>query len=256
MKAALLAALAFVALVLSVPGCRQESRIIERVTVTPADNLESVRVALVFSSRIQPELSAGFVVKQYGYLFVNPFTSTTPFELGFDLHTSIFSDAGFAQLTPTTVYPNGMPIGLDYALVQIQPQKPVSDRFDIYGYVDVLHARWLGAAAIFNFMNDGNFPAGTAFTQVFKRDQSAKPLLVGSVFGPTLGPDGSLRQNGGIMLLADVRGLLDGARAGFPESFKAEPGAAMNEELLSRFSRDPRSVRKIEEKIIRELNQL
>jgi hypothetical protein len=207
--------LAFVAVVVMVTissvlsGCNgKDLKIIDHVSFKPSDNLETVRVSLVFQNNIQAELSGGLYIKDYGMVFVNPYTSAEPFEVGFSLNTKVFNDQDYVKLTPTDVLPNGLPMGLGYPVAEIKGAKPISSQFDLYGYVDVLHTSWLGAAAIFGFINNQYFPDGLSISQVFLRDASGNPGVIASVFGPTLKPDGSMARAGGIALFANVRQLI------------------------------------------------
>lgn len=190
-------------------GCNNPPSLIDHVSFQPSDNLETVRVSLVFAKNIQSDFSGAFTVKDYGYLFINPYTSQEPFEVGFALNTSIVNDQDYVKLTPTQVLPNGQPIGLDYALVQVQGAQPVSKQVDLFGYIDVLHASWIGTAAIFSFINDKYIPNGLSISQVFLRNAQGLPGIIASVFGPALNSDGTLKTNGGIALFANVRQLVD-----------------------------------------------
>ena len=197
-------------------GCKGNNALIEKVTFKPSDNLEVVRVSLVFTSRIQSDLAGGFSLKDYGYLFVNPYTPSQPFEIGFDLNTSIVNDQDYVKLSPTEVLPNGIPIGLPNAVVEVRAASPISPKFDLYGYVDVLKLNWIGVAAMFGFLDDKYFPAGLSLSQAFMRDNQGRPGIIGSVFGPTVGNDGTLIRNGGIALFANVRQLISQIGGGIP----------------------------------------
>lgn len=240
-------------LLLAATGCKNENRLIEKVTFTPSENLEAVTVSLVFGSSVQADLAGGFALKDYGYLFINPFTEEKPFEVGFSLNTDIVNEQDYVNLEPTTVYPNGVPIGLPYALAQINAPKPINANFDLYGYVDVLHGKWLGVAAIFNFMSDKNFPADLAVTQAFMRDGQGKPAILASVFGPSV-DNGTLVRHGGIMLLANVRQLIDQAKDKREITFYPEQGLYINGGDAARYQRQPQRLRKLESAVIKGLN--
>jgi hypothetical protein len=197
-------------------GCKSKFKLVDHVLFQPSDNLESVKVTLVFTDRIQTSVSGAFTVGDYGYLFVNPFTPTQAFEVGFSLDTDIVNDQHYVQLQPTEVFPNGIPMGLGYGLVQVQSPTPISSKFDLYGYVDVLHQSWLGAAAIFSFINDQYFPNDLAVSQVFLRDDEGNPGVIASVFGPSVDHAGNVKRAGGIALLANVKQLLAEGKLGSP----------------------------------------
>lgn len=202
-----LLAVSFVAILGAGSGCKNKNQVIQKATFAISENLETVRVSLLFTPRVTLDLAGEFTLKDYGSLFINPFTAQQPFEIGFHLNTAIINDQDYVQLTPTTVLPNGLPIGLPYALAEIRRPEPISDKFDIYGYVDVLHTAWIGTSAIFNFMDNKNLPANMSMQQVFLRDNQGSPGVMASVFGPTVDANGNLVRHGGIALFANVRQL-------------------------------------------------
>lgn len=204
-----IAGVGLVAAALGLAGCKEQNKIIEKVTFKPSENLEVVRVSLVFTPRIQSDLAGGFAVKHYGYLFINPYTASQRFEIGFDLNTAIVNEQDYVHLSPTTVLPNGMPIGLPHAVVEVRSPEPISPKFDLYAYVDVLHLEWLGVAAMFSFVNDQYFPPGLSVNQAFLQDDQGRPGVIASVFGPTVASDGTLVRSGGIALFANVKRLID-----------------------------------------------
>jgi hypothetical protein len=210
-------------LIISSLGCNQEAPLIERVDVKISENLQSLKVALVFSKRVQSPISGVVDLKKYGHLFVDAYTPTQPFAVGLDLDTAIFNDQDYIELTPTTTLPNGLPIGIPYPVVEIRLPEPVSPDFDLYGYADVLHTSWLGMATLLNVLDNNHFPVGLSITQIFYRDQVGQPGILASVFGPVLGQDGSIVRHGGISLFVNARQLIEqfghGARdrSFFPE---------------------------------------
>ena len=189
-------------------GCNPVISFIDHISFAPSSNLETVRVSVVFSSNIKSDLAGGFVIKDYGFLFINPYTQSEPFEVGFSLNTSIANDQDYVNITPTQILPNGMPIGIDYALVELRGKTPISSKFDLFGYVDVLHAAWLGAAGIFSFLTDQYFPSGLSVSQTFMPDAQGKPGIIASVFGPSLNTDGTLRRAGGVAVFANIKQLV------------------------------------------------
>jgi hypothetical protein len=238
---------------LAAAGCKKPGKIIEKATFKPSENLEVVRVSLVFGPKIQSDLAGGFAIKDYGYLFINPFTTSQPFEIGFDLNTKIVNDQDYIELTPTTVLPNGLPIGLPYAVVEIRAPNPISNKFDLFGYVDVLHTSWLGVAAMFAFLDDKYFPAGLSISQVFLRDAQGRPGVIASVFGPTLNNDGTLLRNGGIALFANVRQLID--QIGREErTFLAEDKVYLDGPMAPVYEQNPWQLLKLEANLLRGLN--
>jgi len=189
----------------SMTGCKQE--FIDKVTVKPSDDLTVLRVALVFKTNVKFDLSAMIDVSRYGTAFINPFTETTPFEIGFNLNTDIVNDQDFAHLQPTTTLPNGMPIGLPMPVVEIRPEKPISDKFDLYTYVDVLKLSWVGVAGTFHFLSN-DFPAALALNATFLPDANGNPGIMASVFGPTTNSDGTLSRPPGVAVFANIRQLV------------------------------------------------
>ena len=174
-------------------------------------------MSLVFANTIQTTRCRVPVVGDYGYLFVDPYTPAQNFEVGFSLDTAIVNDQQYVHLAPTEVFPDGTPIGVGYGLVQVQAASPVSSKFDLYGYVDVLHRSWLGAAAIFSFLNnDQYFPSGLNISQVFLRDSAGDPGVIATVFGPTVDISGHTTRAGGIAVLANFKQLLASGSLGRP----------------------------------------
>ncbi len=237
-------------------GCNNENRIIDHVTFKPSDNLEVVRVSVVFTAKIQTDLAGGFPLKGYGYIFINPFTTAQPFEVGFDLDTAIVNDQDYVRLLPTTVLPNGIPIGLDRALAEVRGAKPISDKFDLYGYVDVLKAEWLGAAAIFSFLTDKYFPTGLSVNEVLLRDQDRNPAIIGSVFGPALNSDGTLARAGGIALFANVRKLIEEhtLKPGVTTTFYPEKGVQLSGPAAARYRGNGKALLKLQSDFISGMN--
>jgi hypothetical protein len=235
-------------------ACKGNNALIEKVTFKPSENLEVVRVSLVFSSRIQSDLAGGFSLKDYGYLFVNPYTPSQPFEIGFDLNTSIVNDQDYVKLSPTEVLPNGIPIGLPNAVVEVRAPSPISSKFDLFGYVDVLRLNWLGVSAMFGFLDDKYFPAGLSLSQAFLRNNEGRPGVIGSVFGPTVAGDGTLIRNGGIALFANVRQLISqigGSRPGETLEFYADGTVEVSGQGADAIRNQPERLREIQENLIR-----
>ncbi|MGZ3698874.1 MAG: hypothetical protein ACXWPM_02515 [Bdellovibrionota bacterium] len=207
-----LAVVATVAFSGALSGCDgTDSTLITGADISVSDNLEVVHVGAIFSSIVQSDLSGMWAVKDYGSLFITPYTNAHPFEIGFDLNTKILYDTDYAdpvKFRPTEVLPNGAPIGISYALAEVKDASPISSKFDIYGYVDVAHQSWLGAAAIFTFLTDKYFPADLSLNKILKRDNSGNPSVIAYVFGPTLDGQGQLVRAGGIAIFANVKSLI------------------------------------------------
>lgn len=239
-------------------GCKRPPKLIEKVGFKFSDNLEVARISLVFTDKVQSDLSGGFTLKDYGYLFINPYTQAQPFEVGFDLNTAIVNDQDYIKLTPTTVLPNGVPIGLPYAVVEVRAANPISSKFDLFGYVDVAHASWLGAAAMFSFLSDEYFPAGLSITQVFRRDDQGMPSILGAVFGPVVANDGTLKRAGGVALLANVRALIKEIQGGqLPPEFNVRPEKMvyLNGPASARFQNRPLELLKLGDTLERAFNR-
>ncbi|MBI2605530.1 MAG: hypothetical protein HYW49_05550 [Deltaproteobacteria bacterium] len=259
--------LCVVALLMAVTasGCFQ-NKLIDHVTFKPSDDLKTIRISLVFSPDIQTDFGAAFNIKQYGSLFVSPFYGLDqPFEFGFDLNTAVFNDQDYVRLTPTTNLPNGTPIGLPrdkdgkpYALAEVKNPNPASSKYDLYAYVDVLHANWLGAAAIFTFMDYKYFPPYLRVTQIFLRDSAGKPGVVGSVFGPSLNLDGSMKTPGGLVLFANIRQLISGhALAGGKETtLRPEPGVIVSGPSAAEYDGDEQALVALQGRLVNGLNSL
>ncbi|OFZ81395.1 MAG: hypothetical protein A2583_05840 [Bdellovibrionales bacterium RIFOXYD1_FULL_53_11] len=245
------AAIIFAALMaIGLGGCKKQT-IIDHVSVVPSDDLMNMSLSLVFADNIQTTMS-GDITTPYGNFFMIPYATTQPFEIGFNLDMSIFYDQEYVGLTPTTMLPNGTPIGIPYPVIEIKKPTPIHEKFDIYGYVDIGHYSWIGVAAIFSFMNDKYFPAGLSVSQVFLRNDLGQPAILASVFGPTLNPDNTIKVAGGISVFANVKQLIEEYGAE-PMNFKAEHRAKAIGPNAGRL-RNPGEWRRIESKLVEGFN--
>lgn len=239
---------------LAASGCKPATPLIDHVSVKSAPNLESIKISLFFSNTIKSELAGGFMVKDYGFLFVNPYTPSEPFELGFSLNIGLFKDPEYISLRPTTVLPNGIALGLEYPLVEVKNTHPASSKFDLYAYVDISHSAWLGTAAIFEFINDQYFPNGLSVSQTFMPDAQGRPSVIASVFGPTTQADGTMKRAGGITVLANVKQLFTHPNEAefilYPHSKMVIEGP--NAEV---YQGNPRKLLRLQNRLIRGLNQ-
>lgn len=200
----------FSALLVLNTGCN--FKIIDKVTFALNPNLESARVSLIFAKDIQTDIGGTFSVKDYGYVFANPSTPDAPFNVGFDLNLSIVNDNDYIHYTPTTKLPSDDPLPtlINRALAQIQLEKPVGQKFDVYAYVDILGREWLGVAMILNYIDQKNFPAGLSFSRNFLKDKQGVPRAAAVIFGPKVDSAGNLVVPGGIALFANVAALIKG----------------------------------------------
>lgn len=236
-------------------ACRRSDALIDQISVQPSSNLESVRIALVFNPRtVQSTLGGGFAIGEHGYLFLNPYSPPRAFEVGFELNTAIFGDPNYVDLQPTTVFPNGIPMRLPHAVVEVRPEQPIGKRFDVYAYVDVLHAQWLGSAVMLDFIDDRAFPPGLALSQVFRRDEQDRPTLMAAVFGPEVDSTGKITRSGGIAVLANVKSLLKQAEPGRVKVYRAEKEVVASGPEAKRYSGDLLRMHGLERNLIRGLN--
>lgn len=249
--------LAFAAMIsltlVAVPGCKvKQSKIIDKVTFKPSQNLETARVSLVFGEQVKTDLAGGFTIMDYGYLFVSPYTSTQRFEIGFDMNLGIFYEQDYVGVAPTTLLPNGMPIGLPNAVVQLSGPSPISPKFDLFGYVDIYGQSWLGVAMMFQFLNNDYFPAGLSISQSFLPNDQGLPGMIASVFGASLNPDGSIRRNGGIAYFANVRQLIDQFGRDAVNGIEGEAEALSVEGSNAEYyNNNPEALSKLEDNLIR-----
>jgi hypothetical protein len=189
-------------------GC-QNIDYFEKIKVDISENLESIKLSLVFKNTVKFDYSGRFMVQEYGSVFLTPFTATQPFEIGFDLSTNVFNDQDYVNLDPTKFLPNGMPTGLTYPVVQVSGKTPVSDKFDIFGYVDVKHFAWLGASAMLTVLDKQKLPENIFVQKTFMRDDANNPTVYGSVFGPELNSDGTVKRSAGVAVFANVKALIN-----------------------------------------------
>jgi len=251
-----LAPLGVLAVLTVTAGCKKDSQqLIERVNFSISENLETVHVSLLFKNNVQTNIGGAFDLKDYGTLFINPFTSAKPFEIGMDLNVGVLVDPDYAQITPTDTLPNGIPLGLGYSLAEIRSPDPISESFDLYGYVDVTQGRWLGVAAMFKFIDDKSFPQGLTISQGFEPNAEGKPAVIASVFGPTLDGTGAIKRNGGIALLANVRQLIDKAREtpAHGGTLYPELGVVLSGPAAKKY-RKPAKLNKLQRNLIRSFN--
>ena len=236
-------------------GCKND--LIESVKLKPSNDLSSVRVTLVFTDKVKLKLDRDVPLKDYGTLFVSPYSPEQHFELGLELDAkNIFYDTDYIHLEPTTNLPNGVPLGMGYPLVEIRAPESITDNFDMYGYVDVTQYSWLGTAAMFKFIDGETFPRDLAINQVCAKDKEGKATIIASVFGPTMNADGSIKTFGGIALLANVRKLIEEGKVqpGAESSFAADGLVEVNGANADPY-RNPKALKKIESRLIRAFNR-
>ncbi len=235
-------------------------QIIQKVVFQPSENLETLRLSLQFAPSIQTNLQGAFTLKDYGYLFINPYTETAPFEIGFEMNTSVFNEQEYVHIGGTTVLPNGMPIGIPYALAEIRGTHPISDKFDLIGYVDVLHTSWIGIATMFSFIDPKYFPPGLSITQQFLYNNQGAPGAIAAVFGPVVNEAGEILKMGGIAFFANVRQLV----AMYPPKDTSQRGELAlypsNELIIqgpqaAKYENNPKALLRIQNNLIRGLNQ-
>lgn len=193
-------------------GCNGggSNNVVDKVTFKYLPESNTAQVKMIFANTVQPVMAGQFFIENgYGTIFMTPFTQTQPFELGYEFNMNVLTDPLIGSMEKTDSLPNGINLGIGYPVVQIAPKDSSTDKFNMYGYVDVTNLKWMGASAMFKFMNDKNFPAGMAITNIFKLDNNKKPAIVAHVFGALLDNDGTLIRNGGIAVLANVRYLID-----------------------------------------------
>lgn len=244
------------ALIFSFAACGgKNNQLIEKVSFKPSEDYKSVRVSLIFMNTVQTNLMGTFLLKDYGQIFINPYTPTTPFELGLDLQIDVMNDPDYINIAPTDTFPNGVPMGLGYPLAEIRSPNPISTSFDIYGYVDILKATWLGAAAMFKFMDQSTFPSGMAVTQTFLPNPEMKPRVFGSIFGPTLDSQGTMVKPGGIIIMANIRQLISEGMLRGQAQLDFYPGDIMlSGPEAQKYRENPKALQKVYKKVLRAFN--
>ncbi len=232
-------------------GCSKENKFIEKATFEISDTLENLRASLVFTNKVKAPFSGGFAVKQYGGVFINPYTTTTPFEAGFNLNLNIIYDQDYIHLAPTTTLPNGMPTGLPYAVVEVNLGEVWEDKLELLAYVDIRKGEWLGMAGLVSLI-DENFPSGLVLSQVFLRDKTGRPAILGSFFGPYVNEQGQLLRAGGLALFANWKGIKDaiGMRRGKIDFFP-EDKIVLSGPEAPYYESHPRELKKVAEKFMK-----
>lgn len=251
------ATVALILTALTQSACDPLPSLIEKITFQPSENLETIRVSLVFTPVIQSGFAIGYPVKDYGSLFINPYISQEkPFELGFALNTAVFNDQDYVKLTPTTLMPNGEPIGADYALAEVRGAHPAHPKFDIMAYVDILHANWLGVAMM--FLEDKYFPAGLALSQIFKRDDQGKPTVVASVFGPRAATGSQPARLGGVGVFVNIAYLIDHHIQDETKTivFFPEKGLQFHGPKAAEYQGDKNKINQVQQNLIERINAL
>lgn len=203
-------------------GCNSKPKIIDKVNVGIADNLEVVDVALSLSKSIETDFGGSFDVtfddRNYGRLYLEPWTPNVASRLGFELNTEIFNDPGFNNpllFEPTQFFPNGerLPSAIDRAMAMVKLKNedssgnPIERNVDVYTYIDVKHREWLGIAVSLKKANKKYFPEGLVLTQYLARDSQKRPRVAVSVFGPRPGVEG----HAGISVFANVKAFMAAA---------------------------------------------
>lgn len=237
-------------------GCNAQQNIIDHVAFQPSADLSTISVALVFSNSVQTTMNGLFNIEQYGQIFVDAYSTTQPFEVGFTLNTAIFNDQNYIKFTPTPFLPNGTPNGIGYAMAEISPVSPISSVFNLYGYVDILHQSWLGLASIFSFINNQYFPNGLSLSEAFLTNSAGAPAIIASVFGPTLDTQGNMTQAGGISVFANIRQLVTGNHLRAGETLIARPTAMpyVTGERAAEYAGHPAKLRQLEANLISAFN--
>lgn len=193
-----------VTLSITIFGCG-DMKIIDRARFQFSDNLEIAQFSLVFTNEVRGQFGGAFALKEYGDLFVNPWTENAPFEVGFNLNwTTIVNEQDYINLQPTLVLPNGEPTDLG-PVVEVRPEQPINRSFDIYGYVDVADRSWLGIAVILNAFTSDILPSEISLRNVFMRDSAGNPVVFAKVFGPTENRPGGFAAFANIRYLAENR---------------------------------------------------
>lgn len=200
---------------------------IEKATFKLSDDLQSARVALVFTDKVKAAFETDFAIKDYGSVFTLPFEEgKQAFSAGFDLNMGVVYDTSFAQLEPTSSLPNGLPLGLPNPVVAVPAGSVSGGAAQFLAYVDIKGLSWLGMATMIEAV-DANFPAGLSISQVFRRNKDGVPEVFGSFFGPTLNSDGTVAKAGGLAIFANVKALITSAKEQADGTLELRPEAGL-----------------------------
>jgi hypothetical protein len=228
-------------------GCN-DLKIIDRARFQFSDNLEIAQFSLIFSNDIKGQFGGAFALKNYGDVFINPWTETAPFEVGFNLNwTTIVNEQDYVNVAPTLLLPNGEPTDLS-PLVEVRPEQPVNRNFNVYGYVDVANTSWLGVAVILDAFTSEIFPADLSIRNVFMRDSAGNAIVFAKVFGPTA------TRPGGIAAFANVRYLAENRIS----RIDLAPGTGVSVEGKNAeyYRSHPEQLKKIQDDVIRLINSI
>jgi hypothetical protein len=238
-------------------GCKFTKKYIDKAVFEISPDLNTAKVSLVFTQRVRANFSNEFAIKDYGTLYTLPFVQgSQPFQAGFNLNMSVLYDNEYVQMEPTSTLPNGMPLGTDVPLVQVNAGVAFSRNAQFLAYLDIRSLRWLGMATLIKAV-DENFPTDLMVSQVFLRDQQGKPAVFGTFFGPRLNPDGTVAQPGGLSVFANVKALL-GARSDtqLTIELKPEPGLILSGPAAEHYRAHPQELERVGDRFLEALGSL
>jgi len=205
---------------------------VDHVAVTLNTDLSGLKVSAVFPTTNTSTMSGVFEVKEYGSIFVSPYSAAAPLEFGFDLKSTLFSDTEYGALTPKDTIANGMPTANGKKMVEFASADTYT-KVSLYGQLDIQNQEWMGATGIFPAAIDSNFPAGLLLTQWYKLDETGQPQIIVFLMGPKLNTDGSVGTPGHMSLFANAKELLASGQ---------EPGVAVSYKKAKEFYTLPPSV--------------
>ncbi|MGE4233572.1 MAG: hypothetical protein AB7F43_09615 [Bacteriovoracia bacterium] len=195
-------------------GC--EDPIINNFQYSIPANLETLSVTAVFSDALDIDAGGTFPVLSFGQIEVYQKTSSNPFRVGFRLNLDVMNQLDQFIYKATTTMPSGMPFPnpiRNRALAEIEFAQSISKDIEPLLYIDLADngRQWLGAAALFPFIDEG-FPEGVTVSQGFLEDANKIPRAIVSVFGPKL-QDGKVVNPGGVAVFVNIVSLVGMVRS-------------------------------------------
>jgi len=184
------------------------SSLTDGVTVNLNPDLSSLRVSLQFGDNVTANMMSTLQIKNFGYMFINPATNSSPLEIGFELVTSVFLDPEYLSLEEKDTMANGTPMPNGKPMIELSSGAINNDNVALYGYLDVADQEWAGAAGIFKFINSTNFPPGLVITQFYNPDENGKYQIIVSIMGAALNNDGTMKTPGGMSIFANVKNMI------------------------------------------------
>jgi hypothetical protein len=145
----------------------------------------------------------------YGQIYLNGSTETTPFQVGLTANLNSFTSDVWTGFEPVKTLPNGDAIPgwiTPYELVQVDIPS-FNEHFDLYAYIGHQSPYYLGVAVTLNVF-DNAYPTGLMVSQNFRQANNTWGTV--TVFGPSFDDAGNVLTHGGLFFVATFDPLIPG----------------------------------------------